>query len=302
MGTVGGNLIEQIRQQHDELMRTHRLKINVVGLANTQHALFTRDGIDLANYREALEAAPESGNENILNGVVGMNIFNSVFVDCTASEEISSLYQTLLDHNISIVAANKFASAGPFDIYARLKETALRRGVKFLFETNVGAGLPIISTINDLRNSGDKVTRIEAVLSGTLNYIFNTISATTPLSEAVRLAQEKGFTEPDPRVDLSGIDVVRKLVILTRESGYKVEQDDVDLKLFLPEETINESIEDFWKSLEKLDDKFENIRQELEKEHKRLRLVARMDYGHTSVGIEAVDQRHPFYHLRLPTI
>ena len=294
---MGGNLIEQIRSQHDELMHTHRLKINVVGIANTRHAVFDRDGIDLSRYREILEAAPESGTDVIRDGVVGMNIFNSVFVDCTASEEISGLYQTFLDHNISVVAANKFASAGDYEVYARLKETALRRGVKFLFETNVGAGLPIICTINDLRNSGDKVTRIEAVLSGTLNYIFNTLSKETRFSETVRMAKEKSFTEPDPRVDLSGIDVVRKLVILTREAGYKVNQEDVELRHFLPEDVFEGTLDEFWQKIGKLDDSFEQQRKELEIEKKHLRLVARMDRGKTSVGVEAVDQSHPSYNL-----
>lgn len=297
IGKVGGNLIEQIRAQYDELMDTHRLKINVVGIANTKHAVFDRDGIDLSRYREILEAAPASGTEVIRDGVVGMNIFNSVFVDCTASEEISGLYQTFLDHNISVVAANKFASAGDYEVYARLKETALRRGVKFLFETNVGAGLPIICTINDLRNSGDKVTRIEAVLSGTLNYIFNTLSKETRFSETVRMAKEKSFTEPDPRVDLSGIDVVRKLVILTREAGYKVNQEDVELRHFLPEDVFEGTLDEFWQKIGKLDDSFEQQRKELEAEKKHLRLVARMDHGKTSVGVEAVDQSHPSYNL-----
>ncbi len=297
VGAVGGNLIQQIRAQHDELMKTHRLKINVVGLANTSHAVFSREGIDLSRYKEILEEAGPSSNDIIRDGVLGMNIFNSVFVDCTASEEIASLYQTFLDHNISIVAANKVASAGDFAVYAKLKDTALRRGVKFLFETNVGAGLPIISTINSLRNSGDRIVRIEAVLSGTLNYIFNSMNARMPFSTAVKHAQEKSFTEPDPRIDLSGIDVMRKLVILTRESGYKVEQADVELNYFLPKEIFEGSLDEFIEKIRLLDDEFEHRRQQLEKENKRLRLVARMHNGKASVGLEAVDNSHPFYHL-----
>lgn len=297
VGAVGGNLIQQIRAQHDELMQTHRLKINVVGLANTSHAVFRREGIDLSRYKEILEEAGPSSNDIIRDGVLGMNIFNSVFVDCTASDEIASLYQTFLDHNISIVAANKVASAGDFAVYAKLKDTALRRGVKFLFETNVGAGLPIISTINSLRNSGDRIVRIEAVLSGTLNYIFNSMNAHVPFSTSVKHAQEKSFTEPDPRIDLSGIDVMRKLVILTRESGYKVEQADVELNYFLPKEIFQGSLEEFIENIRLLDDEFEHRRQQLEKENKRLRLVARMHNGNASVGLEAVDHNHPFYHL-----
>lgn len=297
IGTVGGNLIEQLKAQHNMLMEAHRLKINVVGIANTRHALFDRDGIDLNTYRETLLQAPPSGNPNILNGVLGMNIFNSVFVDCTASEEISQLYQPLLDHNISVVAANKVASAGSYDAYLRLKETALRNGVKFLFETNVGAGLPIICTINDLRNSGDSVLRIEAVLSGTLNYIFNEMSESMSFSRAVREAMHRGFTEPDPRFDLSGIDVARKLVILAREAGYRVELADVDVRKFLPDAVFEGDLDSFWHHIELLDPEFEKQRLLLESEHKRLRLVARLNEGKTSVGVEAVGINHPFYNL-----
>ena len=220
-----------------------------------------------------------------------------MFVDCTASKEIAELYQTFLDHNISVVAANKVAASNSYESYARLKETALQRGVKFLYETNVGAGLPIIGTINDLRSSGDRILRIEAVLSGTLNFIFNALSADTPFSETVRLAKELGYSEPDPRIDLSGTDVIRKLVILTREGGYRAEQDEVERNLFVPDDIMNGSIEDFWRRLPELDADFEARRKVLEAEGKRWRFVARMEMGRMSVGLEAVDSRHPFYGL-----
>ena len=223
VGTVGGKLIEQIRQQYHELMETRRLKLNVVGICSSKNAIFTRDGINLENYREQLKASEPSNINHMRDEVLKMNIFNSVFVDCTASKEVSDLYQTFLEHNIHVIAANKLAASGSYDDYIKLKQTALRRGVKFRFETNVGAGLPIIGTINDLKNSGDQILKIEAVLSGTLNYIFNTISEDIPFSETVRKAKEEGYSEPDPRIDLSGKDVIRKLVILTREAGYKVE-------------------------------------------------------------------------------
>lgn len=229
--------------------------------------------------------------------VVGMNIFNSVFVDCTASSEVAELYQTFLEHNISVVTANKIAASAEYEKYAKLKETALRRGVKFLFETNVGAGLPIIGTINDLRNSGDKILKIEAVLSGTLNYIFNTIAADVPFSETVRLAKEEGYSEPDPRIDLCGKDVIRKLVILTREAGYRVEQSDVVKQLFMPDDFFEGSLEDFWKRLPSLDADFERRREILEKEKKRWRFVASMEMGKTKVSLEAVSEHHPFYGL-----
>ena len=297
IGTVGGMLIEQIRSQQEKLRQTHRLKLNVVGIASSRHAIFDRAGIDLTAYRDLLEKSPESDIERLREEIVGMNIFNSVFVDCTASSDVAELYQTLLEHNISVVAANKAAASSRYDTYRRLKDTALSRGVKFLFETNVGAGLPIIGTINDLISSGDRILKIEAVLSGTLNFIFNAISAETPFSETVRLAKELGYSEPDPRIDLSGHDVVRKLVILTREGGYKAEQSEVEKHLFIPEDMFKGSLEDFWKRLPELDADFEARRKVLESEGKRWRFVARMEMGRMSVGLEAVDSRHPFYGL-----
>ena len=297
VGTVGGMLIEQIRSQQEKLMQTHRLKLNVVGIASSHKAVFSRAGIDLATYREQLEASPESSPERLRDGVVGMNIFNSVFVDCTASKEVAELYQTFLDNNISVVAANKVAASSSYETYRRLKSTALQRGVKYLFETNVGAGLPIIGTINDLVSSGDRILKIEAVLSGTLNFIFNAISDKVPFSETVRLAKELGYSEPDPRIDLSGQDVVRKLVILTREAGYKAEQDEVEKHLFVPDEMFGGSLEDFWKKLPELDADFEARRQVLAAEGKRWRFVAKMENGEMSVGLQAVDSRHPFYGL-----
>ena len=226
VGTVGGKLIEQIRQQYDRLKETSRLKLNVVGIASSRHAIYDRDGLDLSDYRRLLNESEESNSQKLHDAVIGMNIFNSVFVDCTASKEISNLYQDFLEHNISVIAANKLAASSDYEDYIKLKRTAIARGVKFRFETNVGAGLPIIGTINDLLNSGDRVLKIEAVLSGTLNFIFNEISADVPFSETVRRAKEQGYSEPDPRIDLSGTDVIRKLVILTRESGYRIEQSD----------------------------------------------------------------------------
>ena len=294
IGTVGGNLIEQIRSQYETLKETRQLKLNVVGIASSKKAVFNRDGIDLSNYREQLQ---DSDITTLKREVIGMNIFNSVFVDCTASEQVASLYQDFLDHNISVVTANKIAASSAYENYARLKQTAMKRGVKFLFETNVGAGLPIIGTINDLLNSGDKILRIEAVLSGTLNFIFNTISKEIPFSETVRLAKEKGYSEPDPRIDLCGKDVIRKLVILTREAGYKVEQEDVEKHLFMPDAFFEGSLDAFWKNLPSLDADFEARRQELDKEQKRWRFVAKMEGGKTSVSLEAVGPRHPFYGL-----
>ncbi|MGX8697721.1 MAG: bifunctional aspartate kinase/homoserine dehydrogenase I, partial [Prevotella sp.] len=249
IGTVGGNLLEQINSQYKKLKETRQLKLKVVGISNSRKAVFSRDGIDLRTYRELLDKAEPSNMQRLKDEIIGMNIFNSVFVDCTASADVAALYQDFLDHNISVVTANKIAASGPYDDYLKLKNTALRKGIKFLFETNVGAGLPIIGTINDLLNSGDRILRIEAVLSGTLNFIFNTISADVTFSETVRLAKEKGYSEPDPRIDLCGKDVIRKLVILTREAGYTVEQDDVEKHLFMPDSFFEGSLDDFWRNL-----------------------------------------------------
>ena len=297
IGTVGGKLIEQIRSQYDNLKEHSRLKLNVVGVASSHNAIYSRDGIDLANYKELLKASEPSDPEKLRDTILSMNIFNAVFVDCTASKEIAALYQSLLDHNVSIVAANKIAASSSYDDYTRLKETALRRGIKFLFETNVGAGLPIIGTINDLRNSGDRILKIEAVLSGTLNYIFNKISAQCPFSETVKRAKEEGYSEPDPRIDLSGIDVVRKIVILAREAGYRVEQEDVEKHLFVPDHFFTGSLEDFWKHLPELNADFEKKRKKLEEEGRRWRFIATMDHGKVSVALRDTTQDSPFYNL-----
>ena len=297
VGTVGGKLLEQVRAQYEELKERSRLKLNVVGIASSKNAIYDRDGLSLEGYHERLRASEPSSPKQLLEHVLGMNIFNSVFVDCTASSEIAQLYPTLLEHNVNVVAANKIAASSDYSFYSLLKRTALSRGVKFLFETNVGAGLPIIGTINDLRNSGDRILKIEAVLSGTLNFIFNEISASVPFSEAVRKAKDKGYSEPDPRIDLSGTDVIRKLVILTREAGYKVNQSDVEKHLFIPDSLLSGSLESFWAQLPTLDADFEERRRQLEAEQKRWRFVATMDHGHTEVALKAVGSNSPFYNL-----
>jgi aspartokinase/homoserine dehydrogenase 1 len=220
-----------------------------------------------------------------------------VFVDCTASAEVASLYHDFLSHNISVVAANKISASSDYATYKALKTESVHRGVKYLFETNVGAGLPVINTINDLINSGDRILKIEAILSGTLNYIFNALSAETTLSQAIAEAKQKGFSEPDPRIDLSGKDVIRKLVILGREAGYRLEQEDVVKHLFIPDELMNGTLEDFWKKIPELDADFEKRRQKLADEHKRWRFVARLSEGKATVGLEEVAVTHPFYGL-----
>ena len=297
VGTVGGSLIEQIRHQQEKLMRELRLKLNVVGIASGHNAMFDRRGISLDNYREQLRDAAPSDIQRLHDEVIGMNIFNSVFVDCTASPDVAGLYRDFLDHNINVVAANKIAASGNYADYRELKKTAQLRGVKFLFETNVGAGLPIIRTINDLCNSGDRILRIEAVLSGTLNFIFNTISADVPFSRTVAMAQEEGYSEPDPRIDLSGKDVIRKLVILAREAGYEVSQEDVEVHPLLPQKLFEGTLDEFWKNLPSLDAEFEKRRQKLEQEHKAWRYVAKYADGHASVSLEEFSKDHSFYVL-----
>ena len=308
VGTVGGSLLEQIASQQKKLMRERNLKINIVGIASGHNAVFNRDGIDLLQFTEdnafsikklrtALKAAEPSNIRRLKNEVIGMNIFNSVFVDCTASTEVASLYEDFLSNNISVVAANKVAASSDYANYAKLKATARKRGVKYLFETTVGGGLPIINTINDLINSGDKILKLEAVLSGTLNFIFNKISAEVPFSETVRLAKEEGYSEPDPRIDLSGKDVVRKLVILSREAGYQMNQEDVEKKLFIPQSFFDGSLEDFWKNLPSLDADFEKERQEVEAANQHWKFVAKLENGKGSVSLQRVGEHHPFYDL-----
>lgn len=297
IGTVGGSLLEQIASQSEALVRAHNLKLNVVGIANSRHHICDRRGIDLLSYKQAQQASPESGIEAYRDDILSMNIFNSVFVDCTASKEVAAIYEDLLDHNINVVAANKIAASGDYATFARLQETAQKRGVKFLFETNVGAGLPIISTINTLLGSGDHILKIEAVLSGTLNFIFNTISKDIPFSKTVKMAQEAGFAEPDPRIDLCGMDVVRKLVILSRVSGYPLEQQDVEKSLFVPEDFFEGSVERFWERLPELDEQWEQRREVLESEDKVWRFVAKMENGHGSVSLQEIPRGHCFYKL-----
>ena len=295
VGTVGAQLIEQIQQQQSTLLREQHMQLNVVGIANSRTAIFNAEGIDLTNYRDQLQEA-EPLRLATINAQLS-TLHNSIFVDCTASAEVADTYLTFLENNISVVTANKIAASGAYTHYLRLKQTALKHGVKFLFETNVGAGLPIISTINDLRNSGDKILRIEAVLSGTLNFIFNELSAKVPFSETILRAKEQGYSEPDPRIDLSGKDVIRKLVILAREAGYPVEQEDVEKHLFVPEDYFQGSVDNFWKRLPELDADFEARRQELEKNGLRWRFVASLNEGKTRVSLETVDATHPFYQL-----
>lgn len=298
IGNVGRNLLQQISKQRANLVNDKALELRVVGLANSRKCLFSRRGLDIDDYSDALKQAEiDATPERIAHEIVKMNIFNSVFVDCTACKEIAEQYKTLLSHNVNVVAANKIAASAKYATYRELKEIAAKRGVKFLFETNVGAGLPIINTINNLINSGDKILKIEAVLSGTLNFVFNTVSASVPLSRAIEMAKEAGYSEPDPRIDMSGKDVARKIVILAREAGYEVEQEDVVQRGIIPVECFEGSAADFIENVRKFDATFEEMRRRAEADRKHLRFVAKLDNGVVSTGLQEVGEEHPFYSL-----
>ena len=298
VGNVGRSLLNQLHHQQGKLKKDKSLELRVVGIANSRKCVFCREGIDIGNYKSILDKSDLKCSPAVVRDeIIKMDIFNSVFVDCTASPAVASIYAELLDHNVNVVAANKVAASSDYSNYRHLKQIAYKRDVKFLFETNVGAGLPIISTINALINSGDEIFRIEAVLSGTLNYIFNVLSADTTLSQAIRQAQELGYSEPDPRIDLSGIDVIRKIVILARESGYCVEQSEVQRADFIPQSVLEGSVGGFIDRVSSLDHQFEKKRQLLAAEGKCLRYVARLENGKVSVGLEEIGSNHPFYRL-----
>lgn len=298
VGHVGKRLIEQIRHQQSNLKDNKALELNVVGVANSHHCIFDRNGIDIEHYADILgKSEMVASPTTICDEIIKMNIFNPVFVDCTATKDIAAMYDRLLSHNVNVVAANKLAASSKYDNYKKLKQIARKRDVKFLFETNVGAGLPIINTINSLINSGDKILKIEAVLSGTLNYIFNVLSEKVPLSKAVMMAKEAGYSEPDPREDLSGKDVVRKLVILSREAGYRIETEDVKKNLFVPESLMQGTTEDFFNNIASIDDEFEKRRAATAQSGRALRFVARLENGEATVGLEEVTSDSPFYSL-----
>lgn len=301
-GTVGGTLLAQIAGEREKILRNRNLEINVVGIADIFNIVSDSKGISLKNFtmegfREEFAKAEKSSLDIIRERVLAMELDDMVFVDCTASYEVAAMYYDFLDAGISIVCANKVAASGDYKNYRLLKETAHKRGVKYQFETNVGAGLPVINTINALVTTGDKIEKIEAVLSGTLNYIFNTISKDIPFSKTVQLAKENRFSEPDPRIDLSGVDVLRKLVILARESGYEMSQEDVEKNLFVPDEYFEGSLEEFWEKLPALDAHFEELRQEVEAAGQRLRFVAKLENGKGSISLQRVGQESPLYNL-----
>lgn len=299
VGLIGSTLIKQIMDQADFLRETRSLEIRIVGMINTKKMVFDENGIDLKNWKTTLtESETKADLKNFIAKMKKLNLTNSIFVDNTADESIATFYEEILDSSISISTPNKIATSSAYLQYQRLKTIAQKRGVQFLYETNVGAGLPVISTLNDLIISGDQITKIEGVLSGSLSFIFNSYRAGTSFSAIVKEAQQRGYTEPDPRVDLNGLDVRRKLIILARESGYPIEAKEVVIENILPPACQQApTVEAFFEELEKADDYFEKMRMEAEAEGKVLRMIAKLDNGHPSIGLEAVDASHPFFGL-----
>lgn len=298
-GLIGKELLHMMHEQFDQLANQHRLEVNVIAIANSKKMLFAEEGLrgKMAVDRMTQEGLPMNLQEFVIK-MQALNLPNSVFVDCTSSEAVANAYSSILEANISIVTPNKKANSGSWTNYQLLKKTSRQRGVKFLYETNVGAGLPVINTLNDLLISGDKVIRVEAVLSGTLNFIFSSFGAGKKFSDIVLQAKEKGFTEPDPRDDLNGMDVARKALILSREIGYELELADVEVHNLVPESLRAEtSIQKFLSSLPETDQLFEDLREKAEKESKKLRYMAIIEGGKAKVSLVAVDAAHPFYSL-----
>ncbi|HTR32227.1 MAG TPA: bifunctional aspartate kinase/homoserine dehydrogenase I [Puia sp.] len=296
-GNVGRRLIEQLRQQQGWLLQQLRIQLRVVGLANSRKMIFDNEGIDLDTWRERLEEGEPMALDKWITGITSRNLRNSVFADVTANGEVASSYAALLQKSISVVACNKIACSSPYKNYRHLKDLAREYNARFLFETNVGAGLPVIGTLNDLLRSGDTIRRIEAVLSGTLNFVFNHYDGKRPFAEVVRQAQDEGYTEPDPRLDLSGTDVMRKIMILTRETGERTEMDDIENHSFLPSSCMRGSVEDFYGEMRKEEEHFRQLYEAAAGKGKKLKFVARYDNGKASVGLQHIGAEQDLYHL-----
>jgi aspartokinase/homoserine dehydrogenase 1 len=296
-GNVGGKLLGQIAQQQQYLLQNLRLQVCVVGVTNSRKMLFNDEGVDLKAWKEQLDGGEPADLNKFVETMRSKNLRNSVFVDVTATEKVAEAYDSIFDNNVSIVACNKIACSSPFNYYKKLKDLARDHNVSFLFETNVGASLPIIGTINDLLRSGDRVNKIEAVLSGTLNFVFNNYDGTKSFAEVVRQAQNEGYTEPDPRLDLSGKDVMRKIMILAREAGELLEMEDITNNSFMPESCMQGSVADFYAEMEKQETYFKELYQEAAAAGKKLKFVATFENGKAAVGLKHIDPAHDFYHL-----
>lgn len=296
-GNVGKKLIEQLKQQTALISEQLRLNIKVVGICTSKKMLLNEDGIDLGKWQELLNTAVDMNLETFTNFIEHKNLRNSVFVDITATDATAAAYASLLKKSISVVACNKIACSADYASYKQLKELAKEFNASFLFETNVGAGLPIIGTLNDLIRSGDKINKMEAVLSGTLNFVFNNYDAPQTFASVVKQAQDEGYTEPDPRLDLSGKDVMRKILILSREAGHHMELNDIANNSFLPESCMNGSVADFYIELEKHEAHFKNLYQQAAKEGNKLKFVAKLENGKASVGLQHISKEQDLFHL-----
>jgi aspartokinase/homoserine dehydrogenase 1 len=296
-GNVGRRLLGQLLQQQAYLLDQLRIQLRVVGLANSRKMVFAADGLDLHTWKEALDKGEPMQLDAWIDGITSRNLRNTVFVDITANTDVASRYATLLQKSISVVACNKIACSSLYNNYRLLKDLAREYNARFLFETNVGAGLPVIGTLNDLLRSGDKIRRIEAVLSGTLNFVFNHYNGERSFSEVVRQAQEEGYTEPDPRLDLGGTDVMRKIMILARESGEHTEMQDIDNSSFMPTSCMSGSVEDFYGEMTREEGHFRDLYQAAATQGKKLKFVARYDGGKASVGLQHIGPDHDLYHL-----
>ena len=297
IGTVGSKLIGQIRQQREYLRQNLRLNLRVVGIANSRQMIFDEDGIKLENLPELLSNAPAMNLDEFSDSILQKNLRNSIFVDATANQKVADIYPKLLAKSISVIACNKIACSAAFLDYLRLKDLALEFNTAFLFETNVGAGLPIINTLNDLLRSGDKINRIEAVLSGTLNFVFNQYDGSETFASVVRRAQAEGYTEPDPRLDLSGTDVARKILILAREAGSKLEMEDVANTAFLPASCFEGTVEDFYAEMERRETHFREILESAKRENLSLKYIANFENEKPGVGLQQIAADHNFANL-----
>ncbi len=298
VGTVGSRLLAQLEQQKDYLSERLNLNLRVVGLANSRKMLFDEEGIGLNDFSSQIASSEISSDAESFAGlIVEKNLRNSIFVDVTANAGVVGIYPKLLQKSVSIIACNKIAASSEYENYQKLKDLAREYNANFLFETNVGAGLPIINTLNDLTRSGDKINRIEAVLSGTLNFVFNNYDGSRSFASVVRQAQDAGFTEPDPRLDLSGTDVARKILILAREAGFRLEMADIENAGFLPESCLKGSVEDFYAEMEKHESYFRELLETAKKESLTLKYIASFADGKASVGLQRIDATHNFANL-----
>ena len=296
-GNVGSRLLAQLRQQAPYLQEYLRLQVRVIGLANSKKMIFNDEGIDLEDWKGALAKGGSMDLGEWVRGITSRNLRNAVFADVTANPDVAACYDRLLQKSISVVACNKIACSSPYGYYRKLKDLSREYNSLFLFETNVGAGLPVIGTLNDLLRSGDKVSRIEAVLSGTLNFVFNHYNGERPFADVVRQAQQEGYTEPDPRLDLSGTDVMRKIMILAREAGEKMEMEEIENHSFMPASCMTGSVEDFYAAMAKEEAHFRKLYQAAEAHGKKLKFVAKYENGKASVGLQHIGPQQDLYHL-----